>query len=70
MALAQSIFTGYGWFQLFWAAFDMALTLLALQVSIGLGKSDFWAYKQTYKSHCNQIVEVKSFATVYNRGVQ
>ena len=41
MAVAQSIFTGYGWFQLFWAAFDLALTFWALKVAIGLKKMIF-----------------------------
>ena len=52
MAIAQSIFTLNGWFQLFWAAFDLALTFLALKVVIGLRKIYFWAFKKN-----NQVSE-------------
>ena len=51
MAIAQSIFTGYGWFQLLLAAFDMALTFWALKVAIGLEKVYFGAFKKTGNGH-------------------
>ena len=46
MAVAHSIFTLDGWVQLFWAAFDMPMTVVKLKVALGLEKFDFWAFKQ------------------------
>ena len=46
MAIAQLIFTGYGWFRLFWAAFDLALIFLALKVAIELEKLVFGHFKK------------------------
>ena len=41
MAVAHSIFTLDGWVQLFWAAFDMPVTVVPLKVALGLQKFDF-----------------------------
>ena len=49
MALAHSIFTLDGGFQLFWAAFDMPVTVVPLKVALGLQKFDFWAFKKNNK---------------------
>ena len=47
MAVACSIFTlGGGGVQLFWAAFDMPVTVVPLKVALGLEKIDFWAFKK------------------------
>ena len=43
-ALADPIFTLDGGFQLFWAAFDMLVTVVPLKVVLGLEKIDFWAF--------------------------
>ena len=40
------MFTVDGWFQLFFAAFNITLTFLALKVVIGLKKIDCWAFKK------------------------
>ena len=45
-ALADPIFTLDGEIQLFWAAFDMPVTLLPLKVALGLEKNDFWAFQK------------------------
>ena len=42
MALADPIFTLDGRVQLFWAAFDMPVTLVPLKLALGLEKIDFW----------------------------
>ena len=44
MAIAQSIFILNGWFQLFWAAFDMALTFL--ESCHRIEKIDFWVFQK------------------------
>ena len=36
----------WGGVQLFWAAFDMPMTVVSLKVALGLGKFDFWAFKK------------------------
>ena len=46
MAVARSIFTWDGWVQLFWAAFDMPVTVVPLKVALGLEKFDFWAFQK------------------------
>ena len=51
MAVAQSIFNLNEWLQLFWAAVDMALTLLALKVAIGLEKNYFWVFQKINHKH-------------------
>ena len=47
IAVAHSIFTldGVG-FQLFWAAFDLLVTVVPLKVALGLDKFDFWAFQK------------------------
>ena len=35
-----------GGVQLFWAAFDIPMTVVPLKVALGLGKFDFWAFKK------------------------
>ena len=39
MAVAHSIFTFDGVFQLFWAAFDLPMTVVPLKVALGLEKN-------------------------------
>ena len=46
MAIAWSIFTLDGWFQLFWAAFDLASAVVALKVAMGLERIDFWEFQK------------------------
>ena len=46
MAVALSIFTLDGAVQLFWAAFDMPMTVVPLRVALGLGKLDFLAFQK------------------------
>ena len=41
MALTDPIFTLDGDFQLFWAAFDLPMTVVPLKVALGLEKIDF-----------------------------
>ena len=38
MALPDTVFTLDGWFQLFWAAFDLLFTVVPLKVALGLKK--------------------------------
>ena len=53
MAVANSIFTLDGGFQLFWAAFDLPMTVVPLKVALGLEKNDFWAFqKNNHTSAC------------------
>ena len=51
MAVARSIFTLDGVVQLFWAAFDMPMTVVPLKVALGLGKFDFSPFKKN--NHAN-----------------
>ena len=44
MAVACSIFTLDGFVQLFWAAFDMPMTVVPLKVALGWDKLDFWVF--------------------------
>ena len=46
MAVAHSIFTLDVGVQLFWAAFDLPMTVVPLKVALGLEKFDFWAFKK------------------------
>ena len=46
MAIAHSIFTLDGGFQLFWAAFYLPMTVVPLKVALGLEKFDFWAFQK------------------------
>ena len=52
MSVAHSIFTLDGGFQLFWAAFDLAMTVVPLKVALGLEKFDFWAFKSNQIIYC------------------
>ena len=45
LVVAHSIFILYGWVQLFWADFDMHVTVVPLKVALRLGKFDFWAFQ-------------------------
>ena len=40
------IFTLDGGFQLFWAAFDLPMTVVPLKVVLGLEKNDFWTFQK------------------------
>ena len=44
MAVAHPIFTLDGGFQLFWAAFDLTMTVVPLKVALVLEKFDFWPF--------------------------
>ena len=46
MAIARPIFTLGGGVQLFWAAFDMPVTVVPLKVALGWDKFDFWAFQK------------------------
>ena len=46
MAVAHSIFTLDGGFQLFCAVFDMPMTGVALKVALGYKQIGFWAFKK------------------------
>jgi len=46
MAVARSIFTLDGGFQLFCAAFDMPMTGVTLEVALGYKKIVFWAFQK------------------------
>ena len=48
MALAYPIFTLVVGFQLFWAAFDLLVTVVPLKVALGLEKIDFWSFQKKY----------------------
>ena len=50
MAVAHSIFTLDGGFQLFWAGFDLSVTVVPIKVALGLGKNDFWALTNNHTS--------------------
>ena len=39
------------WFQLFWAAFDMSVTVVPLKVTLGLEKNNFWAFQKNNHRH-------------------
>ena len=57
MALADPIFTLDEGFQWFWAAFDMPVTVVPLQVTLGFKKLDFWAFqKNNRKTHLVTLV--------------
>ena len=51
MALANPIFTLDGGLQLFWAAFDMPMTVVPLKVALGLEKNDFWSFHKNYRKN-------------------
>ena len=46
MAVACSIFILDGSVQLFWTAFDMPITVVPLNVALGLQKFDFWSFQK------------------------
>ena len=46
MAVASSILTLGGWVQLFWTAFDMAVTGVPLEVALGYKKLFFGCFKK------------------------
>ena len=48
-----TIFTLDGGFQLFWAAFDLPMTVVPLKVALGWDKLDFWALKKS--NHGTQL---------------
>ena len=52
-----SIFTLDGGFQLFWAAFDLPMTVVPLKVALGLEKLEFWHFKKIIeKTHLVTLV--------------
>merc|ERR1712059_66488 len=53
MAIAHSIFTLDGGFQLFsfWAAFDLPMTVVPLKVALGLETFDFWAFQKNNRKN-------------------
>ena len=51
MAVAHSIFTLGGGIQLFWAAFNMPMTVVPLKVALGLEKFDFWAFRKNNREN-------------------
>ena len=55
MAVAHSIFTLDGWVQLFWAVFDMPMTVVPLKVALGLEKHYLWAFQKNNPGHTLDI---------------
>ena len=53
MAVARSVFTLDGVVQVFWAAFDMPMTVVPLKVALGLEKFNFWHLKNNRKNSLN-----------------
>ena len=51
MSVSHSIFTLEGGFQLFWAAFDLPMTVVPLKVALGLEKFDFWSFKKNNRKN-------------------
>ena len=51
MAVAHSIFTLYGGFQLFWTAFVLHMTVVPLKVVFGLEKFNFWAFQKNNRKN-------------------
>ena len=51
MAVARSIFTLDGGFQLFCAAFNMPMTGVALKVALGYTKIVFWAFQKNNRKN-------------------
>ena len=46
-------------FQLFWAAFDLLVTVVQLKVALGLEKIDFWHFKKIIeKTHLVTLVRL------------
>ena len=45
-AIADTIFILVVGFELFWAAFDLLVTVVPLKVALGLEKIDFWAFQK------------------------
>ena len=45
-APTDPVFTLDREFQLFWAAFDLCVTVVPLKVALGLEKIEFWALKK------------------------
>ena len=41
--------------QLFWAAFDMPVTVVPLKVALGWDKFDFWAFQKNNHGHTLDI---------------
>ena len=52
MAVARSIFTLDGGFQLFWEAFDMPVKVVPLKVALGLEKFNFGHLNNNHASEC------------------
>ena len=46
MDLADPIFTSVLGFQLFWADFDLIVTVVPLKVALGWEKIDFWPFQK------------------------
>ena len=56
MAVAHSIFTLDGAVQLFWAAFDMPVTVVPLKVALGWDKFDVWAFQENNQASVYNLV--------------
>ena len=46
-----SIFTLDGGFQMFWAAFDLPMTVVPLKVALGWEKIDFWPFQKNNRKN-------------------
>ena len=55
MAVARSIFTLGGGFQLFCTAFDMPMTGVALKFALGYKKIVFWAFQKNNHGQSHNI---------------
>ena len=55
MVVAHSIFTLDWWVQLFWAAFDIPVTVVPLIVALGCKTIVFWAFQKNNNGHSLDI---------------
>ena len=63
MAVARSIFTLDRGFQLFWAAFDMPMTVVSLKVALCLQKFNY--HEQSFGYTCLIIIFVNVQKTMF-----
>ena len=46
---------------MFWAPFDMPVTVVPLRVALGLEKIDFWAFQKNNHSSAHQVTPHDNF---------
>ena len=70
MAVAHSIFTLDGGFQLFWAAFDLLMTVVPLKVALGWDKFDFWPFQKIIRQmnvKCHILSKIQPFVSTNSK---